>query len=137
MRPIIRVITLVVSSAALILPLACRGHTSGRMGASNTGTLTPPAEPPIQSGVYGFSGGKVPGADFAEGVIGECIWIYDQFNKNQIAKGECSEHNPGKFRVVLKPGRYVLHGPGGNQPIEVKAGQWIKIESVTMLPQGP
>src|SRR5690348_18262327 len=126
MRPTIRVITLVVSSAALILPLACRGHTSGRLGASNAKTLAPPAEPPIQSGVYGFSGGKIPGADFPEGVIGECIWIFDEKNRNQVAKGECSERSPGEFRVVLKPGRYVVRGPGGNKPIDLKAGNWIK-----------
>lgn len=95
------------------------------------------SEPPIQSGVYGFSGGKVPGADFPEGVVGECIWIFDQANANQIAKGECSERSPGKFRVVLKPGRYVVRGPGGNQSIDIKAGKWIKIESITLLPGGP
>ena len=92
------------------------------------------AEPPIQSGVYGFSGGKAAGSDFAEGVVGECIWIFDEANKNQIAKGECSESQPGKFRVVLKPGRYVVRGPGGNKPIQVKPGQWINIESITLLP---
>ncbi len=96
-----------------------------------------PAPAPIQSGVYGFSGGKVPGADFAEGVIGECIWIFDQTSKRQVAKGTCSERDPGKFRVVLKPGRYIVRGPGGDQPIELKFGQWVKIESITLLPAGP
>jgi len=95
-----------------------------------------PPQPPIQSGVYGFSGGKSPGADFPEGVVGECIWIFDQANKNQIAKGDCSERSPGKFRVVLKPGHYVVRGPGGNKPIEVKPGQWIDVESITLLPAG-
>jgi hypothetical protein len=137
MRTTITTITRVALSVTLILPLACHGQTSGKPSATNTRALASPAEPPIQSGVYGFSGGKVPGEDFAEGVIGECIWIYDQLNKIQIAKGDCPEHNPGEFRVVLKPGRYVVRGPGGNQPIEVKAGQWIKIESVTLLPKGP
>jgi hypothetical protein len=130
-------IALVALSATLILSLACRAQTAGISSPSNAKAVQPAAEPPIQSGVYGFSGGKVPDADYAEGVVGECIWIYDQLNKNQIAKGDCTERNPGKFRVVLKPGRYVVRGPGGNQPIEVKAGQWIKIESVTLLPKGP
>ena len=130
-------IALVSLSATLVLSLACHAQTSGASSTSNAKTVQPVAEPPIQSGVYGFSGGKVPDADYAEGVIGECIWIYDQLNKNQIAKGNCTEHNLGKFRVVLKPGRYVVRGPGGNQPIEVKAGQWVKIESVTLLPRGP
>ncbi len=137
MRTTITTIVLVALLAMLIPPLACPAQTPGRSDTSNEKAVEPPAEPPIQSGIYGFSGGKIPGADFAEGVIGECIWIYDQLNKNQIAKGDCTERSPGKFRLVLKPGRYVVRGPGGNQSIEVKAGQWIKIESVTLLPRGP
>jgi hypothetical protein len=128
------IIGLVVLFATLIILVSSRPSASA---ASSTKTTQPgSAEPPIQSGVYGFSGGKVPGADYPEGVIGECIWIFDQLNKNQVAKGECPERSPGKFRVVLKPGRYVVHGPGGNTRVEVKPGQWIKIESVTMLPAG-
>jgi hypothetical protein len=95
------------------------------------------SEAPIESGVYGFSGGKVPGADFPEGVIGECIWVFDQANKRQIAKGICSEKAPGRFRVVLKPGHYVVRGPGGDKRIELKVGQWVKIDSITLLPAGP
>src|SRR5215471_7538984 len=102
------IIVLVALSATLMLSLACRAQTSGKSGTSNAKAAQPAAEPPIQSGVYGFSGGKVPGSDYPEGVIGECIWIFDQLNKNQVAKGECTERNPGKFRVVLKPGHYVL-----------------------------
>jgi hypothetical protein len=119
--------------AMLVLPVGSRAHISAKSDTRPTKA----AEPPIQSGVYGFSGGRVPGADFPEGVIGECIWIFDQANKNQIAKGECSERSPGKVRVVLSPGRYMVRGPGGNRPIEIKAGQWINIESVTLLPAGP
>jgi hypothetical protein len=92
--------------------------------------------PPVQSGVYGFSGGKVPYGD-PEGVVGECIWIFDQQNKTQVAKGDCAERTPGKFRVVLKPGRYVIHGPGGNRAVEIKQGQWVKIESLVSLPLAP
>jgi hypothetical protein len=119
--------------------LAILVRPAGPRRASAESQTVPPkaAEPPIQSGVYGFSGGKIPGADFPEGVIGECIWIFDEANRNQVAKGECSERSPGKFRVVLKPGRYVVRGPGGNKPIDLKAGNWIKIESVTLLPGGP
>jgi hypothetical protein len=134
MRPMI--IALVAMSAMAIL-FADRVLTSRPSGIGYAKAAEPAAEPPIQSGVYGFSGGKVPGADFPEGVVGECIWIFDQLNKNQIAKGQCTERSPGKFRVVLKPGRYVVRGPGGNKPFEVKAGQWIEIESVTLLPAGP
>jgi hypothetical protein len=125
-----------VAIAMLIPSAASRAQTSAKSGTSPKAPVSAP-EPPVRSGVYGFSGGKVPGADFPEGVVGECIWIFDQANKQQIAKGDCSEHNPGKFRVVLKPGRYVVHGPGGNKRIEIKAGQWINIESVTLLPAGP
>jgi hypothetical protein len=130
-------ITVAAFSAIFITPLTSPGQVSGNTAANHVQTAPPVGEPPIQSGVYGFSGGKVPGADYPEGVIGECIWIFDQLNKKQIAKGECTERSPGKFRVVLQPGRYVVHGPGGNEPIEIKAGQWIKIESVTLLPAGP
>jgi hypothetical protein len=130
------IIGLVLFFAMLILPLVSSAQMAAKPDTNNSKATGLPPEPPIQSGVYGFSGGKVPGADYAEGVVGECIWIFDQPNKNQIAKGECTERSPGKFRVVLKPGRYVVRGPGGNKPIEVKAGQWIKIESVTMLPGG-
>jgi hypothetical protein len=122
-----------IAVSAIMLAVISQSQTS----AESPTTPIKGVEPPIQSGVYGFSGGKVPGADFPEGVVGECIWIFDQANKNQLAKGDCSERNPGKFRVVLKPGRYVVRGPGGNKPIEVKTGQWINIESITLLPAGP
>ncbi|HJU12814.1 MAG TPA: hypothetical protein VJ728_18165 [Candidatus Binataceae bacterium] len=129
-----KIISLAALMVLLILPVQGRPESSPK---SSNSTIHANPEPPIQSGIYGFSGGKVPGADFPEGVVGECIWVFDQANKNQVAKGECTERNPGKFRVVLKPGHYVVHGPGGNKPIEVKAGQWIDIESLTLLPAGP
>jgi hypothetical protein len=119
------------------LAIVVRPAGAGRASAEPQTVPARAAEPPIQSGVYGFSGGKVPGADSPEGVIGECIWIFDEANRKQVAKGECSERSPGKFRVVLKPGRYVVHGPGGNQRIDLKAGQWIRVESLTLLPAGP
>lgn len=126
------IIGLLATFALLLRPVA-----AGQASAESQTVPAKAAEPPVQSGVYGFSGGKVPGADFPEGVIGECIWIFDEANRNQIAKGECSERSPGKFRVVLKPGRYVVRGPGGNKPIDLKPGKWIEIESVTLLPGGP
>lgn len=86
-----------------------------------------------QSGVYGFSGAKA-GDNDPEGVIGECIWIFDRNNKAQVAKGECHESNPGQFRVALTPGKYVVHGPDGNRAIEVKQGQWVKIMSIVSVP---
>jgi len=121
----------------LLLTGASLAQTAPKPVTNPAKSVQPAAEPPIQSGVYGFSGGKVPGSDYPEGVIGECIWIFDQLTKNQVAKGDCNERNPGKFRVVLKPGHYVLRGPGGNSPIEVKAGEWVKIESLALLPAGP
>jgi hypothetical protein len=86
-----------------------------------------------QSGVYGFSGAKA-GDNDPEGVIGECIWIFDHADKAQVAKGECRESDPGQFRVALTPGKYVVHGPGGNRAIEVKQGQWVKVVSVVPVP---
>ncbi|HZP45499.1 MAG TPA: hypothetical protein VFB15_07605 [Candidatus Binataceae bacterium] len=92
--------------------------------------------PPIESGVYGFSGAGVP-MEQPEGVIGECIWIFDRNNQRQIAKADCSARAPGKYRIVLAPGHYVLHGPGGILPLEIKAGQWLKVDSIASLPLAP
>lgn len=106
--------------------------------------ITPASPPPSnsasgapgESGVYGFSGARVAeGAP--EGVIGECIWIFDENDQSQIAKGDCREAEPGKFRISLKPGKYVVHGPGGNQRIEVKRGTWLKVTSLVELPLAP
>ena len=110
----------------------------GEVGAASAATksIGQPAvveEAPGQSGVYGFSGAKA-GDNAPEGVIGECIWIFDQANKSQVAKGECRESDPGQFRITLTPGKYVVHGPGGNRAIEVKQGQWVKIVSIVPVP---
>ena|SRR6266478_3157519 len=94
------------------------------------------APPPVQSGVYGFSGARSAMASDPEGVIGECIWIFDAANQKQVAKGNCSEKRPGVFRVVLQPGSYVVHGPGGTKKVELKPGAWLKIESIAMMPIG-
>jgi hypothetical protein len=88
---------------------------------------------PVQSGVYGYSGAKM-GDSGPLGVVGECIWIYDSDNKQQIAKGECQKSDAGNFRVALAPGRYVVHGPGGNQKVEIKPGGWIKVSSIIKIP---
>ena len=110
----------------------------------NFATITPsspaqadlPSGAPLESGIYGFSGARrAEGAP--EGVIGECLWVFDESDQRQIAKGNCRETEPGKFRVSLKPGKYVVHGPGGNQPIEIKRGTWIKIMSLVDLPLAP
>jgi hypothetical protein len=88
------------------------------------------------SGVYGFSGAGAP-YDAPEGVLGECIWIFDANDRVQVAKAVCDERAPGEFRVPLAPGRYVVHGPGGKRPIEVKDGVWVKLKSVASLPIMP
>lgn len=91
--------------------------------------------PPVQSGIYGFSGGRTPDPTAApSGVVGECIWIFDADNNNQVAKGDCAEKSPGNFRVTLRPGHYVVRGPGGNQAVEVKLGGWVKVTSIALLP---
>jgi hypothetical protein len=89
----------------------------------------------MQSGVYGFSGAGVP-LEQPEGVIGECIWIFDTTDHRQVAKAECLKSAPGRYRVVLAPGRYVLHGPGGRKQIEIKPRTWLKVDSIAMLPGG-
>jgi hypothetical protein len=99
-------------------------------------TITPETNGSLQSGVYGFSGAGTP-LGTPEGVIGECVWIFDASNREQVAKGDCAEKDPGSFRIALKPGHYVLHGPGGNHPFHVQAGRWVKVESVASLPIAP
>jgi hypothetical protein len=89
-----------------------------------------PAESDVQSGVYGFSG-ALKGGSSLSGVIGECIWIYDSANRKEIAKGDCDQ---GNFRVPLQPGQYVVRGPGGNQKVDVRPHQWVKIRSLVNLP---
>ena len=85
------------------------------------------------SGVYGFSGAR-SGDNDPQGVIGECIWIFDRSNQAQVARGNCPTDAPGEFRVALHPGKYVVHGPGGTRTIEVKPGQWVKVISIVALP---
>jgi hypothetical protein len=85
------------------------------------------------SGVYGFSGART-GDNDPQGVVGECIWIFDEANKAQVARGICDEARPGQFRVGLKPGKYVVRGPGGNRAIRVRRGQWTKVVSIVPLP---
>jgi hypothetical protein len=84
----------------------------------------------VHSGVYGFSG-ALKGGGSLSGVMGECIWIYDSDDRNQVAKGDCDE---GNFRVPLLPGQYVVRGPGGNQKVVIKPHQWVKIRSLVTLP---
>jgi hypothetical protein len=118
-----------VSGAALLTTVAisaCVRESERKLAAKPTPGA---ASDEIESGVYGFSGALKGGSP--SGVIGECIWIYDVDNEKQIAKGDCDE---GNFRVLLRPGSYVVRGPGGNQKIEVKPHQWIKIKSVVQLP---
>ncbi len=101
------------------------GDWSGKKSAATASS----AVAGLPSGIYGFSGALKGGG--VSGAIGECIWIYDSTNRRQVAKGDCDE---GKFRVPLQPGRYVVRGPGGNQKIDLKPHEWIKIESLATLP---
>ena len=111
----------VVVTALLMRPSPCwpQTHENGAQGSAAA-----------RSGVYGFSGTGPPGSSDPSqisGAIGECVWIYDSENKRQVSKGDC---DAGKFRVALPPGHYILRGPAGNKPIEVKAGSWTKADSV-------
>jgi hypothetical protein len=118
---------------AVMLALSAGTGTSadgGTNGHLATAAMKRSAAP---SGIYGFAGARSDDND-PQGVIGECIWIFDQDNKAQVAKGSCSEAQPGQFHVKLKPGKYVVHGPGGNRAIEVKQGQWVKVVSIVPVP---
>ncbi len=104
-------------------------HPKTAIWESALGDWPSPAGGNKRSGVYGFSGA---GSQFGEnrlGVVGECIWIYDGTNKKQLANGYCFGNKPGEFRVPLCPGRYVVRGPGGNRPIEIKEGRWARVDS--------
>ncbi|MGH7916236.1 MAG: hypothetical protein ACREQE_02110 [Candidatus Binataceae bacterium] len=118
---------------ALVLMASCHHGTK----ATPNKLPSARANAPLQSGVYGFSGAKVGDSETNEGVVGECIWIYDRHNQKQVAKGDCYENDPGKFRVPLNPGHYVVRGPGGNTPIDVPNRGWTKVESIVKLPVGP
>ena len=52
--------------------------------------------------------------------------------RSRSRRGNCDEKNPGKFRVELPPGRYVVRGPGGSHPVEVKTGAWT--QSIQLAP---
>ena len=132
----LKVMAGVLGVVIAVAPIASYAQADANVTNADSKAAANPPPPPVQSGVYGYSGAKVPYGD-PEGVIGECIWIFDAEDKHQVAKGDCQENAPGSFRVVLKPGHYVVHGPGGNKPIEVKEGGWVKIESIVLLPMAP
>jgi uncharacterized protein DUF3179 len=85
-----------------------------------------------QSGVYGFSG-----TTSRMGVMGECVWIYDAANRNEVAAGHCFANSPGNFRVGLSAGHYVLRGPGGNKTLLIKDHTWTHVDSLVEMPGGP
>jgi len=92
--------------------------------------------PDLESGVYGFSGTTLPFGENQMGVVGECVWIYDAGTKKEVASGYCYGSNPGNFRVPLRPGRYVIRGPGGPKAIEIKEHTWTKLDSLLEMPAG-
>lgn len=120
-----------LAAAALLTP-AIAGHVLAADNKAEAKPLahTSPARSGVESGVYGFSGALKAGTSM-QGVMGECIWIYDGDNKKEVAKGDCDQ---GNFRVPLKPGHYVVRGPGGNEKIEIKPHEWVKIRSLVKLP---
>ncbi len=56
----------------------------------------------IDSGVWGFSGA---GERFGEpkGVIGTCIWIYDESDRVEIADGDCTTRRQVNSTFLLSP----------------------------------
>jgi hypothetical protein len=125
------------------LAIAAAAAALGALGCgpkAPPATVSAPATTPSaasgDSGVYGMSGARSAGGA-PEGIVGECVWIYDADDRRQVAKGECVEPNAGQFRIALKPGHYMLHGPGGIKPIEIPPGGWIKVMSLVDLPMSP
>jgi hypothetical protein len=133
-----RVIVEWMIAAALALGCAACNPRSATQNppTSSPSVASQAVAPAFPSGIYGFSGA---GAPYGEpmGVIGECVWVFDERDNLQVAKGQCAESAPGHFRVILKPGRYMVHGPGGNRSVEVKPGVWVKLESIASLPLAP
>jgi hypothetical protein len=121
----------------LILALALIGAASNSVTAKDSGVkaagTNSSAGAAAESGVYGFAGAR-SGDNDPQGVIGECIWIFDAANKAQLAHGNCPAATPGQFRVPLNPGEYVVRGPGGNRAIAVKPGHWVRVISIVALP---
>ena len=114
-------------------PVAVRAAPSA---ASAPTTADTAANANSDSGIFGFAGARIAeGAH--EGVIGECLWVFDESDRHQLAAGECTAAAPGRFKLPLRPGKYVVHGPGGNRPIEVKRGQWLRVMSLVDLPLAP
>jgi hypothetical protein len=133
----------VVAVVIVVTTLACRrapvgAPTSDKHTSSSQErkAQTQPAAQASLSGVYGFSGARVADSS-PQGVIGECVWIFDAGNTSQVAKGNCTDSDPGNFHVALMPGHYVVRGPGGNKAIEVKKGHWVKVTSIVPLPMMP
>jgi len=120
--------------AALAALFAVFGTSARALAAEKPAAAKPAAAAAssggVQSGVYGFSG-ALKAESAIMGAMGECIWVYDAKNKKQVAKGDCDH---GNFRVPLKPGTYVVRGPGGNQKIHVKPHQWVKVRSLVKIP---
>lgn len=121
----------------LILTIALMAHAAAAKAEDSTRKAVP-ADLAVgaatdHSGVYGFAGARL-GDNDPQNVIGQCVWIFDAANKAQVASGDCEAGDPGQFRVALKPGKYVVRGPGGSRPIEVKPGHWVKLVSIVPLP---
>jgi hypothetical protein len=132
-------VALVIVVAALVCQRATDGAQTSDMRVNISQREKARARPIYQtilSGVYGFSGARVADGS-PQGVIGECIWIFDVNNKSQVAKGDCTDSDPGNFHVALSAGHYVVRGPGGNKAIEVKKGHWVKVTSIVPLPMMP
>ncbi|HVC44688.1 MAG TPA: hypothetical protein VND20_07700 [Candidatus Binataceae bacterium] len=123
----------IAAAAAMILICGCGPKAPPATASAPT---TPASAASGGSGVYGMSGARLAGGA-PEGVVGECVWIYDADDRRQVAKGECVEPHAGQFRIALKPGHYMLHGPGGVKPIEIPPGGWIKVTSLVDLPMSP
>ena len=131
----------IIAGAILVIGIGCGRRPRAAITTLSSATGPTPAaagaaDSNPDSGVYGFAGARIAEGT-QEGVIGECIWVFDESDRHQIAAGDCVATEPGRFRLRLRPGKYVIHGPGGNRPIEVKRGEWIEVTSLVDLPLAP
>jgi hypothetical protein len=125
-------VRILITGAILSMAIANHAAAAGIAPQPRGAGAVRPGQERAESGVFGFAG-AVKGGGAPSGVIGECVWIYDATNRKQVATGVCKE---GNFRVGLKPGVYVVRGPGGNQKVDIKPNRWVKIKSLVALPAG-
>ncbi len=104
-----------------------------------TSSEFPPLEPSAaagNSGIYGSSFSEVAGGapqpfPTRHDHSGKCVTVRKVPTRQVVAVGNCDRD--GRFRVVVRPGRYVIDGVGGSKEEEVRPGRWQRVDLVKVL----